>query len=120
MTDAVTNTAHTAHAATTADTRAEAFAKQSVEQLGRLQREMLALVQGVVRNGGKDVSARELGLRWEQLHNKRIGEGTVSSTINKLIAKGVLARSTAVRACAVTGYTIKPVYPVAQQQRLVN
>ena len=105
-------------AVTTTDTRAEAFAKQSCERLARLQREMLEIVQGVVRNGGKDISARELGQRWEALHNKRIGEGTVSSTINKLIAKGVLVRGQA-RSCAVTGNTIKPVLPVAQQQRLL-
>ncbi|GAB2704097.1 LexA family transcriptional regulator [Comamonas sediminis] len=103
---------------TTNDTKAEAFAQQSCEQLARLQREMLEIVRGVVRNGGKDVSARELGQRWEALHNKRIGEGTVSSTINKLITKGVLERGQA-RACAVTGKTIKPVVPVAQQQRLL-
>lgn len=105
-------------AVTTMDTRAEAFSKQSCRQLARLQRELLEIVQGVVRNGGKDISARELGQRWEALHNKRIGEGTVSSTINKLITLGVLERAPA-RACSVTKNTIKPVRPVAQQQRLL-
>lgn len=100
------------------DARGAAFAQVSARELAGRQREVLDIVLGFQRNGAKDVTRQEIQRKWEFLHNRRIGEGTIASAVNRLIAAQRLEAGER-RKCEVTGNVVTPVRAVARQVALV-
>lgn len=100
------------------DARGAAFAQVSARDLAGRQREVLDIVLGFQRNGSKDVTRQEIQRKWEFIHNRRIGEGTIASAVNRLIAAGRLEPGDR-RKCDVTGNVVTPVRAIARQVALV-
>jgi len=100
------------------DARGPAFAQVSARELAGRQREVLDIVLGFQRNGAKDVTRQEIQRKWEYLNNRRIGEGTIASAVNRLIAAGRLEAGDR-RKCEVTGNVVTPVRSLARQVALV-
>lgn len=77
-------------------------------------------VLAAARNGVADLSGREIQARYRTTYpGKDIDTGTVSARVNSLIAAKLLERCPD-RLCSITGKTVGPVRPVAQQTRLVG
>lgn len=95
------------------------------DQLGMVslkgqQRDVLDIVLAASRNGVADLSGREIQARYRQTYPGRdIDTGTVSARVNSLIAAKLLERCPD-RLCSITGKTVGPVRPVAQQARMVG
>lgn len=100
------------------DARGAAFAQVSARELAGRQREVLDIVLGFQRNGAKNVTRQEIQRKWEFLNNRRIGEGTIASAVNRLIAARRLEIGER-RKCEVTGNVVTPVRAVARQVALV-
>ena len=84
------------------------------------QRDVLDIVLAASRNGVADLSGREIQARYRTTYpGKDIDTGTVSARVNSLIAAKLLERCPN-RLCSITGKTVGPVRPVAQQTRLVG
>ena len=82
------------------------------------QRDVLDIVLAAARNGVADLSGREIQARYRTTFpGKDIDTGTVSARVNSLIAAKLLERCPD-RLCSITGKTVGPVRPVAQQTRL--
>lgn len=101
------------------DARGPAFAQVSARELAGRQKEVLDIVLGAQRNGAANLTRQEILRKWEYMHNKRIGEGTISSAVCRLIAANKLAPAGERRKCEVTGNLVTPVRAVAQQAALV-
>lgn len=106
-------------AVTTADTRGDSFARVSAGDLKRLNEQLLDLVLGHQRNGGCDMSGRELQQAFEAKYQRRIEMSSVSSAVNRLVAAERLQRSEKSRPCLVTEREILPVFAPAKQAGLV-
>lgn len=104
---------------TTADTRADSFARVSAGELKRLNEQLLDLVLGHQRNGGRDMSGRELQQAFERTYQRRVEMSSISSAVNRLVAAQRLQRSEKNRPCLVTGREILPVFAPAKQASLV-
>lgn len=106
-------------AVTTADTRGDSFARVSAGDLKRLNEQLLDLVLGHQRNGGRDMSGKELQQAYERRYSRRIEMSSISSAVNRLVAAERLKRSEKHRPCLVTGREILPVFAPAKQAGLV-
>ena len=82
------------------------------------QRDVLDIILAAHRNGVADLSGREIQARYRISYpGKDIDTGTVSARVNSLLAAKLLERGPE-RPCSITGKTVGPVRPVAQQARL--
>ena len=104
---------------TTADTRSDSFASLSAGALKNLNDQLVDLVQGHQRNGGRDMSGRELQQAFEARYERRMEMSSISSAVNRMVTAGRLQRSEHARQCAVTGREILPVFAPAKQASLV-
>jgi hypothetical protein len=102
---------------TTRDTRAASLDAMGHERMSKLSREVVDVVQRRHMHGDADMSMREIQAVYERLHGKRIEMSTISSTVNRLVTSGRLAR-VGVRRCAISGREVMPVCVVAKQAAL--
>jgi len=90
------------------------------ERLRGQQREVLDIVIAAIRNGAKDLTGKEIQARFRSINSgKDIDAGTVSARVNSLLTAKLLEPGPR-RPCSITGLTVRPVRPVAQQTRLVR
>lgn len=97
----------------------EAVVEQELPKLSKPRQELFDIVLGAQRNGTSDMTNREIQDAFERRNSCRIGEGTVSSAINRLVALGYLTRSSEKRRCKVTGSEhVSAVFVPEKQARL--
>lgn len=106
-------------ATSTAETSAASFAQLSAEGMRKQGAQLYELIVGHQRNGGQDMTGRELQQAYEARFSVRIDAGAISSAVSKLVAAGKLRRRDVPRACAVTGRAVLPVFVPAKQASLV-
>ena len=113
-----TTTQHTTQPLPSRQVSAIARDQLGTASLKGQQRDVLDIVIAAHRNGVADLSGREIQARYRTSYpGKDIDTGTVSARVNSLIAAKLLERCPD-RLCSITGKTVGPVRPVAQQTRL--
>lgn len=103
---------------TTKDTRAASLDALGNHGLSKLGREVVDVVQRRHIQGDADLSMKEIQAVYERLHNKRIEMSTISSTVNRLVSGGQLARKSEPRRCSISGREVMPVFVVPKQAEL--
>jgi hypothetical protein len=99
-------------------TSAAAQARADVGSWHNQQAEVLDICLAAARNGIADLSGREIKARYRQSHpGKDIDTGTISARVSSLLAAKLLERCPE-RLCSITSKMVRPVRPVAQQQRI--
>lgn len=109
-------------AVTTADTRADSFARVSAVRMKSLNDKVVDLVRKHQGNGGKDMSCKEIQSALELMYpGSRFEMSTLSGCLTKLVNAGRLQRGNP-RRCLVNQEStakILPVFAPAKQASLV-
>lgn len=84
-----------------------------------LQDQVLDICWIAQRGGAKDLSLREIQVRYESKYGRRLDVSSISGRVHNLVLASRLERLENARACSVTGRQILPVRIPMTQARLV-